>query len=107
MRSFAANPHVSFGDVNLSEQPIRGPPHNPGQGGWPTIRYFNASTGLEGGSYTPLTPGPICDELGSEEGMMGYIENYGGVMLCMLEEEDSWVGCDEKSLKYVEKMTGV
>lgn len=104
MRSFAANKNVAFGDVNLSEQSIRGPPHNPGQGGWPTIRYFNATTGLEGGSYTQLEPVAICDELGKEETMMGYIEDYGGTSLCSIE---NGVGCDEKSLRYVEKMRNV
>lgn len=103
MRSFAANAHVSFGDVNLSEQSIRGPPHNPGQGGWPTIRYFNASTGLDGGSYVQLEEVAICDELGKEETMMAYIEEYGGVALCSIVDG---VGCDGKSLKYVQKMKG-
>ena len=35
-----------FGDVNLKEGPVRvaadGTPQNPGAGGWPTLRYFNA-----------------------------------------------------------------
>ena len=46
---------MTFGDVNLSENSIRGPPHNPGQGGWPTIRYFNKETGISGGSYQKKT----------------------------------------------------
>lgn len=45
VRNFAARDNVSFFDVNLSENNIR--EGNPGQGGWPTIRYFRkVSTSL-------------------------------------------------------------
>ena len=57
---------MSFGDVNLSEEPIRGG-HNPGAGGWPTIRYFNAETGLAGASYVKKTDDAMC-ELGGRGG---------------------------------------
>ena len=40
---------VVFGDVNLREgrvtQSRDGTPQNPGAGGWPTLRYYNADTG--------------------------------------------------------------
>lgn len=47
MQAFANNPDVAFGDVNLADQQIN---HigSPGDGGWPTIRYFNKETGYEG-----------------------------------------------------------
>jgi len=101
VQAFAANKHVVFGDVNLSEQRISGPPHNPGQGGWPTIRYFNSTTGLDGGAYVQLEEVAICEELGKEEAMMGFIEEYGNTSLCSVVDGN---GCDEKSWKYVEKM---
>jgi hypothetical protein len=44
-KAFEGNKDVTFGDVNLMESPIKGQPHNPGQGGWPTIRYFSKDTG--------------------------------------------------------------
>ena len=52
---FANNSDVAFGDVNLSEERISGPPHNPGSGGWPTIRYFNKETGYDGKGYVQKT----------------------------------------------------
>ena len=35
---------MTFGDVNLAEEPIGGP-YQAGAGGWPTVRYFNKATG--------------------------------------------------------------
>lgn len=96
----ANNSQVVFGDINLSEQPIRGN-YNPGAGGWPTIRYFNQRTGCasqtparvtvgprrtlrellpplggryEGAPYTKKTDGAMCDELGKESYMQAYVE---------------------------------
>ena len=61
-----------FGDVNLAEDEVRGKyAGTPGDGGWPTIRTYNAETGYEGafagdwkesnsldGGVTMLTSGP-------------------------------------------------
>ena len=58
MEKFTANDQVVFGDVNLSEDQIRtihGEPQNPGQGGWPTLRYFNKETGYGGLMIDPWT----------------------------------------------------
>jgi len=88
-----------FGDVNLSEQNIRGE-HQPGKDGWPTIRYFNKSTGTSGGSYVKKTNKAMCEELGNEDGMFSYVEEYGGVSLCSVKTRDR---CDERSKVYIEK----
>jgi len=101
VKAFAGNNDVSFGDVNLSEERISGPPHNPGSGGWPTIRYFNKQTGEEGGTYVKKTSKAMCDELGDEEMMTAYIEEYGKTSLCSVETGD---GCDEKENDYIEKV---
>jgi hypothetical protein len=85
--------------VNLREESISGPPHNPGSGGWPTIRYFNKETGPEGGSYTQKTDGPICQELGNVDNMRAYVEEYGGPSCSALTGE----GCSEKETTYIEK----
>lgn len=92
---------MSFGDVNLKEEKINAAPHNPGSGGWPTIRYFNKKTGLSGGSYVKKTDKAMCEELGDEEYMFSYIEDYGGTSLCSIETGS---GCDERSKSYIEKM---
>jgi len=71
---------VSFGDVIVKEDNIDGP-HNPGRDGWPTIRYFNAETGINGGDYKRKTTSKICEELGSDEGMIAYVLDYGKTSL--------------------------
>lgn len=87
--------------MNLSEQQIRGN-HNPGAGGWPTIKYFNKATGYEGKPYTKKTDDPMCTELGNDKYMNAYIEEAGGVSLCSNADKS---GCDAKSLKFLEKWT--
>lgn len=67
---------VAFGDVNLSEEPIGGP-YSAGMGGWPTIRYFNKETGVEGKPYVKKTDGAMCDELGNDKYMTEYITEAG------------------------------
>jgi len=91
---------VSFGDVNLKEEPIRD--YGAGKGGWPTIRYFNKETGPEGAPYEKKTDQAMCDELGpkGDDYMTMYVEEAGKTSLCSL----SGAGCDEKSQKYIEKM---
>lgn len=101
MQAFAENSDVAFGDVLLSEQQIRGN-HNPGAGGWPTIRYFNKETGIEGASYVKKTDDAMCTELGNEEYMFSYIEEAGNTALCSVA---SGKGCSEKELGYIEKMS--
>jgi len=92
---------VSFADVNLRDCPIRGPPHNPGQGGWPTIRYFNRETGYEGGTYTKVTSKSMCDELGNVDNLKNYVELASGAGAgCQLDDQAS---CSEKEIKYLTK----
>lgn len=97
---FSGNEDVSFGDVNLSEEQVRGN-HNPGQGGWPTIRYFNEATGYEGAAYTKKTSKSMCDELGDDAYMRAYVEEQGNTSLCSAE---TGKGCSEKERKYLDKM---
>jgi len=97
---FAGNPDVSFGDIVLTEAQIRGPPHNPGSGGWPTIRYFNKETGVDGASYEKKTEKSMCDELGNIENMMAYIEDKGKTSLCNIETK---AGCNEKQSTFIDK----
>lgn len=78
---------VSFGDVDLSKTGIR--EGSPGQGGWPTIRYFNKETGIEGGSYVKKTSLPICQELGDIETMKAYVIEYSELNK---EDEESLQG---------------
>jgi len=96
---FASNPNVAFGDVLLSEQQIRGN-HNPGSGGWPTIKYFNKKTGYEGASYEKKTDKSMCDELGDISYMQAYVEEAGQTSLCSVVTKD---GCSEKQIEFIDK----
>jgi len=86
-KAFAGNKDVSFGDVNVKEDKIDGP-HNPGRVGWPTIRYFNAETGINGGDYKRKTTSKLDEELGSDEGMRAYILDYGKTSLNSLDGDE-------------------
>lgn len=94
------NKDVVFADVNLKEAPIRGEPYNPGKGGWPTIRYFNKETGVEGAPYKKKTETSMCNELGNRNNMIDYIEEYGNTVLCGVGGEN----CNEKELVYLQEM---
>lgn len=79
---------------------IRGEPHNPGAGGWPTIRYFNRATGPNGAGYVLKTSKAVCEELGDEESLIQYVEEASTTFLCSVVDG---TGCDERSLIYLEK----
>ena len=94
-----------FGDVNLSENPIRerhGVQFNPGAGGWPTIRYFNADTGPGGAPYEKVTDKAMCEELKDEDNMFAYVEKAASTSLCSLDGQ----GCSDKQKTYIAKWTG-
>ena len=66
MEHYKDDAGVVFGDVNLREgrvtQSRDGTPQNPGAGGWPTLRYYNADTGPGGAPVERITNQKICDE---------------------------------------------
>jgi len=96
---FANNKDVAFGDVNLSEEQVRGN-HNPDAGGWPTIKYFNKATGYEGKPYEKKTSGAMCDELGKDENMQAYVQEAGNTSLCKVEDG---AGCEDKEKEFIAK----
>jgi hypothetical protein len=102
VQAFANNPDVAFGDVNLSEEQIRGN-HNPGEGGWPTIRFFNNETGYEGKSYKKKTDDAMCDELGNDMYMSAYVEEAGRTFLCRASDG---AGCSDKEVKFIGEWQG-
>lgn len=103
MRRFAKNKDVVFGDVNLSQESIRGP-YNPGAGGWPTVRAFNKKTGLEGAPYSKKTNQAMCDELGQDSYMEAYVTEAASTSLCNVHIEDlTDSGCTDKEVEYAFK----
>jgi len=104
VRAFSGNDSVSFGDVDLSgDAPMGRYTSEAGRGGWPTIRYFNKETGINGGAYVKKTDKAMCDELGNEDMMISYIEDYSDAFLCMIS---TGAGCEDREVKYAEKMRG-
>ncbi|CAE7605365.1 unnamed protein product, partial [Symbiodinium microadriaticum] len=99
VQRYANHPDVSFGDINLSEQQIRGN-HNPGAGGWPTIKYFNKDTGYDGAAYEKKTSKAMCDELGDVDTMEEYVVEAGNIALCSVTSGE---GCNEKEKEFIEK----
>ena len=43
----------------------------------------------------------MCDELGNDEHMTAYVEEYGGTSLCSVVDGK---GCNEKEIAYITKM---
>lgn len=82
----------------MSEENIRGN-HNPGAGGWPTIRFFNKDTGYDGRGYTQKTSQAICDELGNEENMKAYVMEAASISTCKLDDRKE---CSEREINFME-----
>lgn len=79
---------------------INGKSQNPGAGGWPTLRYFNAKTGYEGAACPKKTEEAMCDEFGKPANMQACVEEMSGASLCDIAKPD---GCTEKQVAYIEK----
>ena len=92
------NNHVAFGDVNLSQDPIRRN-YSPGAGGWPTIRRFDAASGMDGVPYEKQTSMSMCDELGPDHSYLyDWVAEYAHP--CSVVDES---GCNERQLQYLQK----
>ena len=96
---FANNSLVAFGDVNLAEEQIGGQ-YQAGAGGWPTVRFFNKDTGIGGRAYTKKTGGAMCDELGDDKYMNGYILEAGSTSLCSISDP---ADCNAKETDFIGK----
>lgn len=106
---------MTFGDVNLADDQVQGKyAGSPGDGGWPTIRAYNAETGYEGvfaGDWKDANKldGAMCDVFGKEETMLAYVEELGGVLggimcdiKCLCGKEASGE-CSKKQMDYYDK----
>jgi len=76
--------------------------HKPGDGGWPTIRYFNKETGVNGAGYKQLLSTTVCDELGRDSYMTAYIEEKAKTRLCSVATPER--GCTDKEKEYLDKV---
>ena len=100
---------MAFGDVNLSEEQVRGTyAGSPGAGGWPTIRAYNKATGYDGvfaGEWKDANKlaGAMCDVFGKEETLQTYFEELGTTSLCKAIDG---AGCSDKEKEFIAKMTG-
>lgn len=75
----------------------------PGDGGWPTIRYFNKGTGYGGKGYKQKEEEELDAELGKEENMRSYVVEKSGSSPC----DVVWGSdCSAMELKYISKWVG-
>lgn len=103
VKLFADNDDVEFADVNLQGGGPRGS-GSPGQGGWPTIRYYNKKTGVAGANYVQKTKDAMCTELGPEGGMLNqYIMEAGETSLC--STRPPFNGCSDKEKDFIGKLS--
>jgi Thioredoxin len=107
IRLFAKHPSIVFGDVNIKEigiTSLKGSPHHPGYDGWPTIRYFNNDTGIQGNHYIQQTKLRKWDELGPDHMfLIEFIEEKSNSPLCDVE---TLRNCDHKSKQYINDIKG-
>jgi hypothetical protein len=107
VKKFGSNSDVVFGDVNLSEDQVRdinGEPQNPGQGGWPTLRYFNKETGYGGAKYVQKTGKRICEEMKDPDMVEAWVQEQGKTSLCSIADGNP--GCSEREVGYITKAAG-
>jgi len=104
---FKNDPEVSFGDINWSEENhfsrAFGTNFGPGDGGWPTIRFFNKATGYGGQPYKQKTEEDMDVELGKEDRMREYVEQKSGRSMCDVVWGE---GCSAMEIKYINKWVG-
>ncbi len=50
-----------------------------GAGGWPTLKFFNKETGLQGKNYVQKTSQKVCDEMKVPTMVAAWIKEIGGV----------------------------
>lgn len=97
---------VAFGDVVWLEEHlsrVHGQDVGAGNGGWPTIRFFNQGTGYGGQGYKQKTDEEVCEELGNEERMQQYVQEKSGTSMC----DVMWgKDCNDMELKYINKWVG-
>ena len=73
------NDKVAFAEVNCRESRELMQKHQAGQGGWPTLKYFNKDTGLAGAKYQQQTDKRVCDEMKDPVMVAQWVKDIGGV----------------------------
>jgi hypothetical protein len=103
VQKFGENPDVFFGDINLSKggpgESPKGGSHQPGAGGWPSLKYFNKDTGPSGSFYasdSKKTDLPMCDELGPACAGHADCKGQGGLLQSYVEEKGKTTLCSSK-----------
>ena len=105
MEHYKNDAGVVFGDVNLREgrvtQSRDGTPQNPGAGGWPTLRYYNADTGPGGAPVERITNQKICDEFKIPQRMIDSVTTSRKVCDAVTKK-----GCDDAESAYLDAWRG-
>lgn len=101
MEQYSSHGDIIFGDVNLSKGSPRSPnAGSPGAGGWPTLRHYNAKTGIKGQQYLQKTSGQVCDEMKQENYMETYVMEAAVISRCSAADS---AGCSDKEKEYIAK----
>lgn len=66
---------MAFAEVECRANPLVCRSAEAGRGGWPTIRVYTRATGEKGDNYKMKTAGRVCEELGQDSYMAGYIDD--------------------------------
>jgi len=77
--STPANDKVAFAEVNCRESKELMQKHKAGQGGWPTLKFFNKETGLEGKNYVQKTDQRVCEEMKDPKMVARWVNEIGGI----------------------------
>ena len=109
MEHYKDDAGVVFGDVNLREgrvtQSRDGTPQNPGAGGWPTLRYYNADTwkSRRRARRADRSSGSkkICDEFKIPQRMIDAVTTSRKVCDAVTK-----AGCDEDEVQYLDAWRG-
>ena len=74
-----ANDKVVMAEVNCRENPDLVSKHQAGQGGWPTLKYFNKETGVAGAKYKQKTHDRVCEEMKVPGRVADWIKDISGL----------------------------
>mmetsp|Transcript_18017 Transcript_18017/g.27917 ORF Transcript_18017/g.27917 Transcript_18017/m.27917 type:complete len:86 (+) Transcript_18017:270-527(+) len=81
------NDQVVMAEVNCREERGLMSKHQAGQGGWPTLKYYNNETGVAGAKYQQKTQQRVCEEMKVPEAVATWIKEVGSLDIPLAKAE--------------------